>query len=469
MKKLFSFIILLLLCASASAQDSTPNAKTVRVGVTNASPTGTTLNRLAKLTGAPSKAVIAATTDTDGVIGVVVGGAGTSGVATVQTAGQANCDFDGATTAGDYVSISSTSAGKCHDAGGSFPSGGQVVGRVLATNGGAGTYPILLQPGAGATGGAVNPTSGTVAYNNSGSLADSPLKVSGANVYLPATSSYLFGTDGNGVGYTDAVGPRFADEATSHTLTFNLQSLTADRMVFLPNAAGTLVLDSATQTLTNKTLTSPVINTPTGITKSDVGLSAVTNDAQTKAAIVPNTAPAAGQVPVGNAGGTAYAPQSVSGDGSLSSAGALTVTKSNGVAFGANAFNSTTYEPSASVPVDAVALLATVNGADLNTTSATNLYTCPTGKSCIVHRVIVYNASTSLTTASYAFGWTSPNFNDVVANGTHTELTTSTVFTIMNAKTASTIGTAGQVFKIKPTIAQGAAATVSIQVWGNVY
>jgi len=39
---------------------------------------------------------------------------------------------------------------------------------------------------------------------------------------------------------------------------------------------GTLLKD-ATETLTNKTLTSPVINTPTGITKSDVGLANVDN------------------------------------------------------------------------------------------------------------------------------------------------------------------------------------------------
>lgn len=42
----------------------------------------------------------------------------------------------------------------------------------------------------------------------------------------------------------------------------------------------TAVGKSATQTLTNKTLTSPVINTPTGITKSDVGLGNVTNNTQ---------------------------------------------------------------------------------------------------------------------------------------------------------------------------------------------
>lgn len=51
----------------------------------------------------------------------------------------------------------------------------------------------------------------------------------------------------------------------------------------------------------------------------------VTNDAQTKASIVPNTVPSAGQVLVGNAGGTAYAPVSMSGDATLASTGALTV------------------------------------------------------------------------------------------------------------------------------------------------
>jgi hypothetical protein len=44
---------------------------------------------------------------------------------------------------------------------------------------------------------------------------------------------------------------------------------------------GAVVGTTNTQTLTNKTLTSPVINTPTGITKSDVGLANVDNTADT--------------------------------------------------------------------------------------------------------------------------------------------------------------------------------------------
>lgn len=112
--------------------------------IANAGTTGTTVNKLAKLTGAPATAVITATTDTGGAIGIVLGGAGIAGNALVATQGQANCVFDGGITSGDYVQISSTVAGDCHDAGASFPSV-QTVGRVLsATNGSAGTYAIAL-------------------------------------------------------------------------------------------------------------------------------------------------------------------------------------------------------------------------------------------------------------------------------------------------------------------------------------
>ena len=128
--------------AATSFDISTGGALTFEMA--NEGTTGTSLNFLAKLTGAPSTAVKAATSDTSGVVGVVSGGSGTTGNAIITYEGYAVCSFDGSVTSGDYVQISSSNAGDCHDAGASYPSGGQVLGRVLQTVGGAGTYNIYF-------------------------------------------------------------------------------------------------------------------------------------------------------------------------------------------------------------------------------------------------------------------------------------------------------------------------------------
>ncbi len=77
-----------------------------------------------------------------------------------------------------------------------------------------------------------------------------------------------------------------------------------------------------------RTVNGHALSSNVTVTATDVGLGNVTNDAQTKAAIVPNTAPSSGQILAGNAGGTAYAPVTLSGAGvtaTLSSAGVLTL------------------------------------------------------------------------------------------------------------------------------------------------
>jgi len=79
---------------------------------------------------------------------------------------------------------------------------------------------------------------------------------------------------------------------------------------------------------TSTTVNGHALSSNVTVTASDVSLGSVTNDAQTKAAIVPNTAPSAGQILVGNAGGTAYAPVTLSGSGAtatMSSAGVITL------------------------------------------------------------------------------------------------------------------------------------------------
>ena len=102
----------------------------------NDATTGTMLEGLATLTTAgcavkPTSAV------TNGVIGVVIANAGTSGTATLVRTGSAYCAFDsgGAVAIGDYVTASSVvgSYFACHDAGSTLPSGQQILGRVLQT------------------------------------------------------------------------------------------------------------------------------------------------------------------------------------------------------------------------------------------------------------------------------------------------------------------------------------------------
>lgn len=155
-KIIFAVIALLSPLAFGQASSGLPAPNSASI-YANAGSTGTTVNTLTKLTGAPSTAVIAATTDTSGVVGITVAGAGTSGSATVQSNGVASLVFDGATTAGDYVQISSSVAGNGHDFGAACPTSGQVVGRVLTTNGSGGTYKVTLgSNGCGGGGGGGN-------------------------------------------------------------------------------------------------------------------------------------------------------------------------------------------------------------------------------------------------------------------------------------------------------------------------
>lgn len=170
-----------------SAGPQSLGTQVLSVQIPNDSGTGTTINKLAKLSSI-GNAVITATTDISGAKGIVVGGAGLTGSADVSQVGQASCAFDGATTSGDYVQISSTVAGDCHDAGSTSPANGQIIGNVLSTNASAGTYPVSLLSAGGSGGGTIttqggNEASGTAttAFNFGGQA----LYRSGSNVYIP--------------------------------------------------------------------------------------------------------------------------------------------------------------------------------------------------------------------------------------------------------------------------------------------
>jgi hypothetical protein len=98
----------------------------------------------AKLDPTNGFAIRADAGDTTGILGIVVAGPGTIGNAQIAVAGTALCNFDGPTQVGDYVQVSSTAPGACHDVGASYPSSGQVLGRVLQTQPVAGGWYVYL-------------------------------------------------------------------------------------------------------------------------------------------------------------------------------------------------------------------------------------------------------------------------------------------------------------------------------------
>ena len=97
--------------------------------------TGTMLNELAVFnTNTPSQAVLAGTSASNSVIGIVQGGAGKSGNAVITWHGYAYCVFDNATVAGDAVIASASAAGDCHDAGSGTQPSAQLIGYVDVTD-----------------------------------------------------------------------------------------------------------------------------------------------------------------------------------------------------------------------------------------------------------------------------------------------------------------------------------------------
>jgi hypothetical protein len=138
---------------------------------------GTTLNSLAVYNSSGSGVQTASTSSTDGVVGIVSGGAGTANKAVLTWAGLASCNFDAANPiAGDYVVASTTQAGKCHDSGStSRPTGVQVIGRIDS-----GGVRVSLAPPSGGGGGNVASVFGRTGAITAGSGDYSVGQVTGA-------------------------------------------------------------------------------------------------------------------------------------------------------------------------------------------------------------------------------------------------------------------------------------------------
>lgn len=147
----------------------------------------------------------------------------------------------------------------------------------LASSTAATTYAPLASPALTGTATAVNLTiSGDLTVNGTTTTLNSTtISVDDKNIELGSVATPSDATaDGGGITLKGATDKTFNwVDATDAWTSSEHVNLASGKSLYLN---GTLLKD-ATETLTNKTLTSPVINTPTGITKSDVGLANVDN------------------------------------------------------------------------------------------------------------------------------------------------------------------------------------------------
>jgi len=112
------------------------------LSIANDAGTGTTTNKLVKLT-ATGTAIITTAGDLTGVVGICTSGCGTTGSAQVTVLGLASCITDNATTILHQLIPSSSVNGDCSDAGTTYPTGILVVGQAQET-GIAGTRKVFI-------------------------------------------------------------------------------------------------------------------------------------------------------------------------------------------------------------------------------------------------------------------------------------------------------------------------------------
>lgn len=240
------------------------------VSVTNAGTTGTTLNSLA-IFNTSNNAVLATTSNTAVPAFIVVGGAGTSGLAVLAIAGEAPCTFDANTSSagGFYVIASVTTAGDCHAQSAAPSSGTWVVGYLASGSTTSGSTANVLIGGYiyGAGSAAVtsvansdssltiSPTTGAVVASLNTAHANTftgnqtvtgHIIMSGHDVAIPLNAA---DTSGSGTAQTATTSPSYTpatDDCITYTttttnsgtgLTTNINSLGA-KSIAIPSLSG---------------------------------------------------------------------------------------------------------------------------------------------------------------------------------------------------------------------------------------
>lgn len=141
MKRILSALALTLFAIASHAQ--APSAFPYVKYIPNDPSTGTTQFTLTKINSS-GNAVIMATTDANGYAGICVANCGTTGSAWIAFAGVVPLKVDASTTVLHYVTVSGTTGGDGHDTGvTSYPSSGDVIGRVAIASSGSGSFSMV--------------------------------------------------------------------------------------------------------------------------------------------------------------------------------------------------------------------------------------------------------------------------------------------------------------------------------------
>ncbi len=125
----------------------------------------------------------------------------------------------------------------------------------------------------------------------------------------------------------------------------------------------------------------------------------------------------------------------------------------------------------ADLKYNSIALIAQVLGEDFNVTSDTNLYTVPVGKEFTPFAVCISKSSGSMTTATASFGQSGAK-TDFLATQTLTGLNAAgdAVWCRPPGHATVPVGivtyTAGEIFVIDHVVAQSAAMTADVSVFG---
>src|SRR3984885_502558 len=183
MKKLILLFTVLASASLAFGQGS--------VTYTNAGTTGTTLNSLA-IINTSNNAVIASTSNTGVPTYVVVGGAGTTGLAVLGVVGQANCTFDStiaSAAGGFYVIASVTTGGDCHAQSAAPSFGTWVVGYLASASTSSGSTAAVTLGGyyfAGSGPASVANSDGTLTISPTTGAVVASLALGHANTWTAA-------------------------------------------------------------------------------------------------------------------------------------------------------------------------------------------------------------------------------------------------------------------------------------------